>query len=104
VLLRALLCRDGVDQMWADAQLAAKTMAAGSLWRAAALLFLGVAHLMANDPDRADVTFEDQVTEVWPLGELSAPALRSANGRCWRSPGPNTTTVQAGRSTTMRVS
>ena len=29
-LLRAMLCRDGVDQMLADAELAAKTMAAGA--------------------------------------------------------------------------
>jgi ATP/maltotriose-dependent transcriptional regulator MalT len=34
-LLRALLCRDGAEQMRADAELAAKTMAAGSFWRTA---------------------------------------------------------------------
>jgi LuxR family maltose regulon positive regulatory protein len=67
-LLRALLCRDGVDQMRADAGLAAKTMAAGSLWRASSLLFLGMAHLMAGDPDQADVVFEDQVAEARAAG------------------------------------
>jgi tetratricopeptide (TPR) repeat protein len=58
-LLRALLCRDGVDQMRADAELAAGTIAAGSFWRTAASMYLGAAHLMAGDPDRADVLFED---------------------------------------------
>jgi len=58
-LLRALLCRDGVEQMRADAELAAKTMAAGSFWRTAAIVYLGAAHLMAGDPDRADVLFAD---------------------------------------------
>jgi LuxR family transcriptional regulator, maltose regulon positive regulatory protein len=67
-LLRVLLCRDGADQMLADAELAVKTMAAGSFWRAAALLFLGMAHLMAGDPDRADVVFEDQVAEARAAG------------------------------------
>ena len=39
-LLRALLCRDGPDQMLADAELAARTMAAGSFFQAAATLYL----------------------------------------------------------------
>jgi LuxR family transcriptional regulator, maltose regulon positive regulatory protein len=67
-LLRALLCRDGVDQMRADAELAAKTMAAGSFWRASSLLFLGMAHLMAGDPDQADAVFEDQIAEALAAG------------------------------------
>ena len=58
-LLRALLCRRGVDQMRADAELAARTLGAGSFWRTAATLYLGVAHLMAGDADRADVLFQD---------------------------------------------
>ena len=62
-LLRALLCRDGVDQMRADAELAARTMAAGSFWRAASIVLLGLAQLMAGDPDRADLLFEDAGAE-----------------------------------------
>ena len=62
-LLRALLCRDGVDQMLADAQFAAETMAAGSFWRTASILYLATAQLMAGDPDRADVLFEDATAE-----------------------------------------
>jgi LuxR family maltose regulon positive regulatory protein len=58
-LLRAFLCRDGVDQMQADAALAAKTMAVGSFWRTAATVYLGEACLMAGDPVRADALFQD---------------------------------------------
>jgi LuxR family maltose regulon positive regulatory protein len=62
-LLRALLCRGGVDQMRADAELAAGTMAAGSFWRAAPIVIQGMAHLMGGDPGRADVLFEDGAAE-----------------------------------------
>ena len=65
-LLRAMLCRDGADQMLADAELAAMTMA--GFWRAAALLFVGMAHLMAGDPDQADILFEEQVAEARAAG------------------------------------
>ena len=58
-LLRALLCRDGAEQMRADAELAARTMAADSFWRTAAILYLAMAHLMAGETDRADLLFED---------------------------------------------
>jgi LuxR family maltose regulon positive regulatory protein len=67
-VLRALLCRDGVDQMRADAELAAKTTAAGSLWRAGSLLLLGTAHLMAGNPDQADAVFADEVAEARAAG------------------------------------
>jgi LuxR family maltose regulon positive regulatory protein len=70
-LLRALLCRDGVDQMRADAELGAKTMAAGSFLRAASLLLLGMAHLMAGDPDQADVLFADHVAEGRSAGAMT---------------------------------
>jgi LuxR family maltose regulon positive regulatory protein len=63
-LLRALLCRDGVDQMRADAEFAATTFAPGSFWRSTPVVALGIAHLMADDPDRADVLFEDTVAEA----------------------------------------
>ena len=62
-LIRALLCRDGVEQMRADAELAARTMAPGSFWRITAMMYRAAAHLMAGDLDRADVLFEDVVAE-----------------------------------------
>jgi len=69
-LLRALLCRDGPDQMRADAELAARTMAAGSFFQAAATLYLATAHLMAGDRDRADLLFEDQVAQGRVVGGM----------------------------------
>jgi LuxR family transcriptional regulator, maltose regulon positive regulatory protein len=69
-LLRALLCRDGPEQMRADAELAARTMAAGSFFQAAATLYLAVAHLMAGDRDGADLLFEDQIAQGRVVGGL----------------------------------
>ncbi len=85
-MMRALLCRDGVDQMRADAELAADTMAAGSFWRTASILYLGLAHLMAGDPDRADVLFEDAAAEGRAGGITVGPSVALPSGRCWRSP------------------
>ena len=62
-LLRALICRHGGDQMRADAEFAAATLAPGSFLRTMALLLLAAARLMAGDPDRADVLFEDAAAE-----------------------------------------
>jgi len=67
-LMRALMCRDGAEQMRADAELAAGTMAAGSFWRNSAALYLGMAHLMAGDTGRADVLFEDAAAGGHPGG------------------------------------
>ena len=77
-LLSALLCRDGVAQMRADAELAAATMAAGSFWRTAATLYLGMAHLMAGDPDKADVLFGDAITEGTASGVTVGPCVALA--------------------------
>jgi LuxR family maltose regulon positive regulatory protein len=62
-LIRALLCRDGVEQMQADAELAATTLAPGSFWRITSMMYQAAAHLMAGDLDRADVLFEAVVAE-----------------------------------------
>jgi LuxR family maltose regulon positive regulatory protein len=62
-LIRALLCRDGVEQMRADAELAATTLAPGSFWRITSMMYQAAAHLMAGDLDRADVLFEAVVAE-----------------------------------------
>jgi LuxR family transcriptional regulator, maltose regulon positive regulatory protein len=77
-LLRALLCRDGPGQMQADAELAAKTMAAGSFFQAAATLFLAVGHLMAGDNDRADMLFEDQVAQGRVVDVMVGPCIALA--------------------------
>ena len=77
-LLRALLCRDGPDQMRADAELAARTMAAGSFFQAAATLYLATAHLMAGDDDQADLLFEDQVAQSRVVGGMIGSCIALA--------------------------
>jgi LuxR family transcriptional regulator, maltose regulon positive regulatory protein len=77
-LLRALLCPDGPEQMHSDAELAARTMAAGSFFQAAATLFLAMAHLMAGDHDRADLLFEDQVAQGRVVGGMIGPCIALA--------------------------
>ena len=53
-LTRALLCRDGVGRMRADAEIAVAGLAPASRWRPPALLFQGVAYLLEGHTDRAD--------------------------------------------------
>ena len=77
-LLRALLCPDGPDRMQADAEQAARTLAAGSFFQAAATLCLAVAHLMAGDSDRADLLFEDQVAQGRVVGGMIGPCIALA--------------------------
>jgi LuxR family maltose regulon positive regulatory protein len=91
-LLRALLCRDGAEQMRADAELAARTMAAGSFWRTAATLYLAMAHLMAGDPDRADALFQDAAAggrasgaAVGPCVALAERSLLAMAGGAWEA-------------------
>ncbi len=93
-LMEALLCRDGAEQMRADAELAARTMAAGSFWRTAATLFLGIAHLMAGDTGRADVLFEDASAgglsggpAVGPCVALAERSLLAIARKDWEAAG-----------------
>jgi LuxR family transcriptional regulator, maltose regulon positive regulatory protein len=53
-LLRAALCRGGVEQMGTDAELALELAPMGSAWQAAAQLLLGISHLLAGRQDRAE--------------------------------------------------
>src|SRR5690242_7627043 len=77
-LIRALLCRDGVEQMRADAEVAAKTMAPGSFWRITSMMYLAAAHLIAGDLDRADVLFEDVVAEGQASRIMFGPCIALA--------------------------
>jgi LuxR family maltose regulon positive regulatory protein len=53
-LLRAKLCRHGINQMRTDAELALTLLPVGSLWRGPAQLLLGISHLLAGDLGVAD--------------------------------------------------
>jgi LuxR family maltose regulon positive regulatory protein len=58
-LLRAALCRDGVDRMQADAELALALAPAGSAWQASGQLLLGISCLPAGRWDLADRDLAD---------------------------------------------
>jgi LuxR family maltose regulon positive regulatory protein len=60
-LLRAKLCRYGVRQMRADAELALTLIPVGSLWRAPAQLLLGISQLLAGDLGVADRVLAEAV-------------------------------------------
>ena len=51
-LLRALLCRDGVDRMRADTQAALAELSPTSQWRPTAQLLEGICYLLAGEADR----------------------------------------------------
>jgi LuxR family transcriptional regulator, maltose regulon positive regulatory protein len=55
--LRALLCRNGVDAMQRDAQIAWSGLSIASPYRATMLHAEGLAHLLAGDAERADAIF-----------------------------------------------
>ena len=54
-LLRALRCRDGAEQMLADADAACDGLEPGSPWQPTALLALGGAHRLTGDAARSDL-------------------------------------------------
>jgi LuxR family maltose regulon positive regulatory protein len=60
-LLRAAMCRDGVEQARCDAELAEKLVPLGSPWRATALLLLGVTKLLVGEVDKADALLAEAV-------------------------------------------
>jgi LuxR family maltose regulon positive regulatory protein len=77
-LLRALLCRDGVDQMGADAQAAVAGLATGSPWWATALLLEGVANVLAGETDRADPLLAQAAEVAIHVGALPTAAAALA--------------------------
>jgi LuxR family maltose regulon positive regulatory protein len=60
-LRRALRCPEGMEQARRDAELAERLLPMDSLLRATALLVLGMAHLGAGAPERADAILADTV-------------------------------------------
>jgi LuxR family transcriptional regulator, maltose regulon positive regulatory protein len=77
-LLRALLCRNGPDQMRADAQTAVAGLAPGSPWSATALLLEGVADVLAGEADRADPVLAHAAEVATHIGALPAASAALA--------------------------
>jgi len=76
-LLRAVMCRDGVEQLRGDAELACKLGPRGSLLRAPAVLLLGISHLLVGDFDNADGLLAEavEVAEDTKATDTAALAL-----------------------------
>src|SRR5262245_31687944 len=74
-LLRALRCHDGAAQMLTDAANAARELPAGSLWRPAALLALGVAHALTGEVDGGDAVLADAVEVAASVGATEAQVV-----------------------------
>jgi LuxR family transcriptional regulator, maltose regulon positive regulatory protein len=79
-LLRALMCRRGVEQMRADVDEAAHKLAAAGIVVPAAAFVQGLARVLSDDLDRADAFFEDVIAR----GDVAAPEVL-AEALCERS-------------------
>jgi len=77
-LLRALLCRDGVDRMRADTQAALAELDPGSQWRPTAQLLEGIGSLLAGQADRADVILAHAAEVATEAGALPVAAIALA--------------------------
>jgi LuxR family transcriptional regulator, maltose regulon positive regulatory protein len=79
-VLRAFLCRRGVERMRADADEAAHKLAAAGIVMPVATFIQGLARVLSNDLDRADAFFDD----VIGIGDVAAPEVL-AEALCERS-------------------
>jgi LuxR family maltose regulon positive regulatory protein len=77
-LLRAKLCRHGVAQMRADAELALSLIPVGSLWRAPAQLLAGISHLLAGDLGVAEDVLAEAVEVAQDTGATLAASVALA--------------------------
>jgi LuxR family maltose regulon positive regulatory protein len=76
--LRATFCRDGVDQMLADAEFALAALPDRSEWRPGALLVRGAAHAFTGDRESADCDFFDAAVASDRLGHTETRLLACA--------------------------
>ena len=60
-VLRALMCRGGVEQMYADADEAARRFAAQNIVSSVPALYQGIARILCGDLDGGDALLEDAV-------------------------------------------
>jgi LuxR family transcriptional regulator, maltose regulon positive regulatory protein len=77
-LLRALLCRNGLDRMRADTQAALGELGPGSQWRPTAQLLEGICYLLAGETDRADPVLAHAAEVAIEAGALPAAAIALA--------------------------
>ena len=73
-MLRALLCRRGVEQMLADADEAARRFAAADIVIPVAALLQGLARVLSGDLDGGDAFLADAVSAAEQVGGHEALA------------------------------
>ena len=73
-MLRALLCRHGVEQMYADADEAARQYAAAGIVAPLPGLLQGIARILSGDLDSADVVLDEAVRAGREIGMPDAIA------------------------------
>jgi LuxR family maltose regulon positive regulatory protein len=74
-LLRALLCRDGIEQMHRDAEAALAELAPDSPWRSAAMLLTGCAMRLLGREAEADATLTLAAEQAGAAGETTVRVL-----------------------------
>jgi LuxR family maltose regulon positive regulatory protein len=77
-LLRALLCRHGLDRMRADTQAALAELGPASQWRPTAQLLEGICYLLAGQADQADLILAHAAEVATEAGALPAAAIALA--------------------------
>jgi LuxR family transcriptional regulator, maltose regulon positive regulatory protein len=77
-LLRAAFCRDGAEQMLADATTAAHGLEWNNRWRPTAVLLRGVAHRLLGQDDRAETLLAEAADIAATVGAVNARRLALA--------------------------
>jgi LuxR family transcriptional regulator, maltose regulon positive regulatory protein len=79
--MRAVLCRDGIEEMRRDAQLALQGLSPASPYRATMLHAEGLSHLLGGDLERADALFSRAVDAAVAAGVTPfVPVLLAERG------------------------
>ena len=69
-LVRAFLCRHGIAEMEADANLVLRDLPPVSIWHPTALAFLGISLLFGDNPEKAEQVFEQTAEEAGGSGAI----------------------------------
>jgi LuxR family maltose regulon positive regulatory protein len=77
-LLRALMCRDGVEQMVRDASFAAAAEPPWGAWRASALVLSAEAHLLRGEDENAATLFAESSSVAAAQGNVGSFILAQA--------------------------
>jgi LuxR family maltose regulon positive regulatory protein len=77
-LVRAIMCRDGVERMRADAEFAWRRLDPGSTTRGWALLLQAISYLLDDEADRADLILAHAIDIYIHLGGMPGAAAATA--------------------------